>query len=200
MKDILASPGRSLLAGLALSVAIVVGWVVSAGVDIASLLGFLVRWTHIFSVIIWLGMIWFVNFIQLVALAEADQPARAAILKHIVPRVATTFRHTSHLAVASGAILLVTSGYLFGSLSYGSPVEVATTRNVVLWGGVLGAMVMYMLVHMMIWPGLRLVLGIDSGSAEQIADARARVATYARWNLILAVPVTVAMVAAAHLY
>ena len=68
-----------------------------------------------------------------------------------------------------------------------------------MWVGTLAAMVMYMFVHMMIWPGLRLVLGIDKGDEATVAAARAKVAVYARWNLVLAVPVTVAMVAAAHL-
>ena len=51
---------------------------------------------------------------------------------------------------------------------------------------------------MFIWPGLRLVLGIEKGSSEEVAAARAKVATYARWNLVLSVPVTLAMVAASH--
>ena len=149
---------------------------------------------------IWVGMIWFVNFIQLVAVAEAEPPARAAILKHIVPRVALTFRHASHLTVATGALLLFTGGYLGGSLIYASAVFTPISRNILMWSGTLGALAMYMFVHMMIWPGLRKVLGVEPADTEQIAAARVKVATYARWNLVLAVPVTVAMVAAAHLY
>ena len=97
-------------------------------------------------------------------------------------------------------LLLVTSGYLLDRLVFASPVYVPPLRNLLLWGGVVAAMAMYMFVHMMIWPGLRKVLGIEQADADQVAAARAKVAVYARWNLILAVPVTVAMVAAAHLY
>ncbi|CAN0460035.1 unnamed protein product [Phaeothamnion confervicola] len=200
MKDILATPTRALGAGFAIAAVGLVVWLVGAGADRISLLSFAVRWVHIASAIVWLGMIWFVNFIQLVALAEADQPGRAAILKHIVPRVAATFRHASHLTIASGAMLLVTSGYMMGSVVYGAPVSLAAPRNILMWTGTLGAMAMYMFVHMMIWPALRLVLGIDKGDAETVAAARLRVLAYARWNLVLAVPVSVAMVAAAHLY
>jgi uncharacterized membrane protein len=200
MKDILASPSRALGAGLAIAAAGLAVWLVTAGADRVSLLSFIVRWVHIASAIVWLGMIWFVNFIQLVAMAEAEQPARAAILKHIVPRVAATFRHASHLTVASGALLLVTSGYMMGSMVYGAPVSLAAPRNILMGVGTLAAMAMYMFVHMMIWPGLRKVLGIDKADADAVAAARLRVAVYARWNLVLAVPVTVAMVAAAHLY
>jgi uncharacterized membrane protein len=59
---------------------------------------------------------------------------------------------------------------------------------------------MYGFVHMVIWPGLRIVLGQEPADEATVSAARARVAAYARWNLILALPVTVAMIAAAHLY
>lgn len=200
MKDILASPVRALVAGLVVSAVLVAMAIGYGGVDARSLVAFLVRWFHIGAAIIWIGMIWFVNFIQLVAVSEADPPGRAAILKHIVPRVAGTFRQASNWTVLSGVVLLVTSGYLGGSLFYGSSVFVPNVRNGLLWAGTLGAMAMYMFVHMMIWPGLRIVLGMEPADTDKIAEARLRVATYARWNLLLAVPVTVAMVAAAHLY
>jgi uncharacterized membrane protein len=158
----------------------------------------LLRWLHVAGGIIWLGMVWFVNFIQLVAVAEADQPQRGAIMKLIVPRVAATFRQASHLTVATGVLLMFTSGYLGASLVYSSAVFIPTSRNVLMWAGTLGALAMYMFVHMMIWPGLRIVLGIEKAEADAVAAARAKVAIYARWNLVLSVPVTLAMVAAAH--
>ncbi len=199
MKDILASPKKALVAGLLLGAAVVVAWLAAVGSDRVSLLSFAVRWLHIVSAVVWLGMIWFVNFIQLVAIAEAEPAGRAPILKHIVPRVAETFRIASHFTVASGVVLLVTSGYIGGSIYYGAPVQLGAPRTGLMWAGTAAAMVMYMFVHMMIWPGLRLVLGIDKGDEATVAAARAKVAVYARWNLVLAVPVTVAMVAAAHL-
>ena len=59
---------------------------------------------------------------------------------------------------------------------------------------------MWTFVHMIIWPNLQVVLGQRPGNAEAKAVARTKVAHYARANLLLAVPVTVLMVAAAHLY
>lgn len=200
MKDILASPMRAMWTGLCVGAAVLLLATIYGGTDGRGLVSFLVRWLHIVAAIVWLGMIWIVNFIQLVAVAEADQPARGAIMKHIVPRVAVTFRHASHWTIASGVVLLFTTGYLGGSMMFGAPVFVPTMRNAMMWAGTLGAMAMYMFVHMMIWPGLRIVLGIEPADADKIAAARAKVATYARWNLVLAAPVTVAMVAAAHLY
>lgn len=198
MGGLLGTPGKALALGTAAAVVLLVVALAASGIDRVGLIAVLLRWLHVGAGIVWLGMVWFVNFIQLVAVAEADQPARGAIMKHIVPRVALTFRQASHLTVVTGALLLFTSGYLGGSLVYSSAVFIPTSRNILMWAGVLAAMAMYMFVHMMIWPGLRLVLGIETGTPEQIAAARAKVATYARWNLVLSVPVTLAMVAAAH--
>ena len=198
MGGLLGTPGKALALGTAAAVVLLVVALAASGIDRVGLIAVLLRWLHVGAGIVWLGMVWFVNLIQLVAVAEADQPARGAIMKHIVPRVALTFRQASHLTVVTGALLLFTSGYLGGSLVYSSAVFIPTSRNILMWAGVLAAMAMYMFVHMMIWPGLRLELGIETGTPEQIAAARAKVATYARWNLVLSVPVTLAMVAAAH--
>jgi len=200
MKDILASPMRSLMLGLGLGVVLLILWIANAGMDGIGFTSFLLRWLHVFAGMIWIGMIWFVNFIQLVAVGAAEPPERAAIMKHIVPRVAFTFRHASHLTVLSGALLLITSGYLLDRLAFSATVYIPPLRTLLLWSGTLAALAMYAFVHMVIWPGLRVVLGQEPADADKIAAARARVAVYARWNLILGVPVTVAMVAAAHLY
>ena len=74
------------------------------------------------------------------------------------------------------------------------------SRAWLIGSGVLGALAMWMFVHMYIWPNMQVVLGLRPGDADAKARARARVILFARLNLVLAVPVTLAMVAAAHLY
>jgi uncharacterized membrane protein len=200
MTGILASPGRSLIAGGALTLLILSLWLVTAGTDRIGLVSFLLRWLHVFAGIVWVGMVWFVNFIQLVALQEADDSGRATLLKLVAPRVAHTFRHASHMSLLTGVLLLVASGYLLDRLLFTSEVYIPPARAVSLWGGVFGGLVMWTFVHFIIWPNLKVVLGHTPGDADARARAREQVRTYARWNLILSVPVTFVMVAAAHLY
>jgi uncharacterized membrane protein len=185
---------------LLIVVAIIAVWVALSGVDAIGFTSFLLRAVHIVAAMIWVGMIWFVNFIQLVAVGEADAAGRPAIMRLIVPRVAFAFRHASHLTVLSGVLLLLTTGYLLDRIVFSSAVYVPPLRNILLWGATIGALAMYAFVHVVIWPGLRIVLGQETADEATVAAARTRVAAYARWNLILALPVTVAMIAAAHLY
>ena len=200
MQSILASPGKSLALGGVVALALLIGWLAAEGIDAVGLFSFLLRLVHVLAVMIWVGMIWFVNFVQMQAMAEADEQGRALLMKRVVARVATTFRHASHLAVASGVLLLVTSGYMLSGLLYSSEVYVPPLRSVLLWSGALGGLAMWVFVNVLIWPSLQILLGQTSAEADVKAAARQRIATFARLNLVLSVPVVFAMVAAAHLY
>ncbi len=198
INSILAKPGASLLAGLALTLAILVLWLALAGADRLGFVSFLIRWVHVSTAMLWVGMIWFVNFIQFAAVRDADDAGRATLHKLIVPRVTLTMRHMSHVVLASGVLLLITSGYMLDRLMFSSAVYIPPVRNALLWAGALAGIAMWALLHFRIWPNLRIVLG--DAAADAKAKARAQVLTYARVNLVLAVPVTFVMVAAAHLY
>jgi uncharacterized membrane protein len=200
MWEILASPGRSLAAGAAVTLVILALWLLTAGADRIGLLSFLLRWLHVFAGIVWVGMVWFVNFIQLVALQEADDAGRAALLKSVAPRVAHSFRHASHMSLLTGVLLLLAGGYLLDRWLFTAEVYIPPARAMALWGGVLGGLLMWAFAHFIIWPNLKVVLGHTPGDAAATARAREQIKTYARWNLILSVPVTFTMVAAAHLF
>jgi uncharacterized membrane protein len=200
MQPIFSNPRASLGAGIALALAVLVIWVATAGVDGFGLFSFLVRLVHVIAAMVWIGLVVFVNFVQLVALQSTDDQGREFLHKAIVPNVAWWFRHASTLAVLSGALLLVTTGYLLPNLVYGAGVYVPASRAWLIGPGVLGGLAMWMFVHMYIWPNMQVVLGMRPGDADAKVQARARVVMYARLNLVLAVPVTLAMVAVAHLY
>jgi uncharacterized membrane protein len=199
--QITATPQSSLIAGLVVAAILAVAAVVvSDAADWFGFLSFLVRYVHVAAAMVWIGLVFFVNFVQLVALQAADDQGRGFLHKAIVPNVAWWFRHASTLTVVTGAILLLTAGYVLPTLVYGSAVFVPASRALLFWSAVAGALVMWMLVHMYIWPSMQVVLGLRPGDAEAKAKARARVFLFARLNLVLALPVTLGMVAAAHLY
>jgi uncharacterized membrane protein len=201
MLNVTGTPQASLVAGLILAALLVVaGLAAGAVVDWFGFFSVLVRFVHVLAAMVWVGLVFFVNFVQLVALQAADDQARGYLHKAIVPNVAWWFRHGSTLAVITGALLIFTTGYALPSLVYGSAVYVPPSRAVLFWSAVVGALVMWMFVHMYIWPNMQVVLGLRPGDADAKAQARQRVVMFARLNLVIALPVTIGMVAAAHLY
>jgi len=199
VKFLLAEPLRAFLFGCAIALLGLVVWLADGSGDDLGLVSFLSRLVHIGAAMIWIGMIWFVNFIQLVALREMDEVGQSMLLTHIVPKVTALLSIASHVVLASGAILLLTTGYLFDRWVFPSSVYIPPARVFMLWLGAFAGLAMWGLVHVVIRPGIAILLD-RTRSATEIAEARQRVAMAARVNLVLAAPVTFAMVAAAHLY
>lgn len=196
MQGLWQSPWRAALAGLVLSGAVLLVWLVAWGDDwrgvyLPGLAMVVVRFIHVIAAMVWVGLVWYVNFVQLVAVEELDASGRAVIHKAVAPRAAYWFRHMSTLTLASGVVLALFTSYL----SFGG---IATPRAALLVLAMLGGLVMWVLVHMVIWPSMQVILGGGAPEAE-LAEARRKVKTYARVNLMLALPVTFAMVGAAHL-
>jgi uncharacterized membrane protein len=200
MQGIIDSPRASLGAGVALAVLLLALSLLAGEIDRLSLLAFLIRLLHVLAAAIWIGLIMFVNFVQLVVLQQADATTRGVLDTSIVPAVARWFRHASTVTVLSGLLLLLFAGYLVPSLIYGTSVFVAPAKAIALWTAVLGALIMWMFVHMYIWPNMQVALGLRAGDSTAKSRARARVLLFARLNLIIAIPVLLGMIAAAHLY
>jgi uncharacterized membrane protein len=199
MNSLLETPGRALLAGLAITLVLLAVWLANEPVDGPGLVSVLLRAVHVVAAMAWVGLIFFVNFVQMGALAEAAEPDRGAIQRWIVPRVAAGYRHASHLVVLSGVLLAIPSGYILGESVFASAVYMPGVRTTLLWAGAAGGLAMWAIVHFAIWPSLKIVLGETAADADARDGARKALARFARINLVLSLPVTFAMVAAAHL-
>lgn len=196
---VLSRPWSTAFAGGAIALIILAVWLSGSRLDTLSLVSFLARFAHMFAAMLWVGMICFVNFIQLAALANTDDAGRATLMQHVVPYVAAAFRGASHVVLASGMVLLLTNGYVLDRWVFPSAVYIPTFRGMMIWSGVIAGLVMWGLVQFVIFPALRTVLDPGSeASAKAVARERMRVA--ARVNLLLSIPVTFVMIAAAHLY
>ena len=198
-KAIVSSAQGALAAGLLLTAGVLAAWLYVSAIDLLGLISFLIRWLHVLAGIAWIGMIWFVNFVQFAALDETDQAGRMVIMNHVAPKVSLTFRRASHVTIATGFLLMVTTGYLFDRWVFSSAVYVPPLKAAMLWGGTICALLMWVFVHFVITPAMRQVMAEGSHPDTRMAAAR-RIRIFARFNLVLAVPVTFVMVAAAHLY
>ena len=151
------------------------------------------RWLHIFAGIIWIGLLYYFNFVQAVALpkAKADNTA-AGITKHVAPQALLWFRWAALATWIMGAYYLERAGIGIGNafLFKGSAAAIGV-------GAWLGSIMLFN-VWVLIWPNQKKVLGLVEATADQIAKARRVAFLASRTNTVLSIPMLMSMVGFGH--
>ena len=157
---------------------------------------FLFRWLHVVSGVMWIGLLWYFNFVQIPSMPQIPDEQKPAVSKVIAPMALFWFRWAALSTVVTGLILAIFNGYLFSALflgigSWGQP----TYIGIGMWLG----LIMAYNVWMIIWPNQQKVLGLVTAEDEE-KKAAARTAMLAsRFNTMLSIPMLYFMVAAQNL-
>ncbi len=181
---------------------IALGFIVAIILGIADSDGFgintvsLVVWLHVFFGVIWIGILYYFNFIQVPAvgqaLADTDGPGPAAINKYVAPRALWWFRWGALLTWITGASALETSGFGFvNAFTLQSGVAVI---GIGAWMGT----IMLFNVWVLIWPNQKKILGMVEATAEEIATGKFVALMASRTNTFLSIPMLMCMVGQAH--
>ena len=192
MGAIFTSPGRTVTAGVVLIIAIViiVGLVTGQMTKVDhSYATFLMRWLHVISGVLWIGLLWYLNFVQ-VPTMPTIQPVehRAAISKFIAPNVLFYFRYAALATVITGALLAWMQGYILQALML--------QKGFVMIGlGMWMALIMAFNVWFIIWPNQQKALGLVTVEAPAKAAAAKLAGQTSRLNTMLSVAMLYCMVA-----
>ena len=191
MGSIFQSPGRTVGAGVVLLVVIVVvaniatGRAIEGGHAYAT---FIMRWLHVLSGVLWIGLLWYLNFVQVPTMPSIPAEHRSAITGHIAPRVLFFFRYAALATVVTGLLLAWMQGYIVSALTL-------KPGFVMIGTGMWMALVMAFNVWFIIWPNQQKILGLVEATAEQKAAA-AKPALYAsRFNTMFSIGMLYCMVA-----
>jgi uncharacterized membrane protein len=160
----------------------------------------LIIWIHVVAGITWIGLLYYFNFVQVPALAEAAAdkggPGGAGISKYVAPRALLWFRWGAVVTWLSGAAYLLRIGILDDALMLGLG---AAADNAILIGiGAWLGTIMLFNVWVLIWPNQKKVLGLVEATAEQITRARRVAFLASRTNTVLSIPMLMSMVGAGH--
>lgn len=160
---------------------------------------FLLRWIHFLSGVMWIGMLWYFNFVQGAWFAEAEASVKNAAISKLVPRALWWFRYGALFTWFSGFFLLALYGHQFG-MEYFS-----TSRGVtILTGAGLGTL-MFLNVWLIIWPNQKVVIAsaqkvVSGGQADPAAAAcGAKAGLASRHNTLFSIPMLFMMGASSHL-
>jgi uncharacterized membrane protein len=143
----------------------------------------LLRWFHILAGVMWIGLLYYFNFVQVDALKKAaadNPPTGAGITKHVAPRALFFFRWAAVVTVLMGLAMLgdkIDDALFFKDRAY-VPIGIGA------WLG----LIMFFNVWVLIWPNQKKILGIVPASDEEKNKARRVAFLASRTNTMLSIP------------
>ena len=157
----------------------------------------LVRYIHIIVAIMWIGLLWYFNFVQIPNMQKIPDEQKPAIGKVIAPSALFYFRWSALLTVISGLILATLEGYIHDAmlLSFNSGILKNTAIGIGMWLGI----IMAFNVWFVIWPNQKRALGMVECDPELKAKSARTAMLFSRTNTLLSLPMLLCMVAAQHL-
>ena len=158
----------------------------------------LFRYVHVVVGIMWIGLLWYFNFVQVPSMPKISDEHKPAVTKVIAPAALFWFRWAAFATIVTGLIVAYLNGYLHQAmtLGIGSGVSRFTAIGIGMWLGI----IMAFNVWFIIWPNQKKVLGLVDVSAEEKPLAAKKALIASRTNTLLSLPMLLTMVAAQNLY
>ena len=199
MGNLLSSLPKTIHSSLALAIILFLGIFFADG-NIVFDYGFwswLTRYIHITVSIMWIGLLWYFNFVQIPNMPKIPDEQKPAIGKVIAPSALFYFRWAALLTVISGLTLATLEGYVHDAmlLSFNSGIIKNTAIGIGMWLG----LIMAFNVWFVIWPNQKRALGIVECDPELKAKSARTAMLFSRTNTLLSLPMLLCMVAAQHL-
>jgi len=200
MGNLLSSLSKTIHASLAIAVIIFLGlFYQNDGFNFDRIFwSWFARYVHVVVGIMWIGLLWYFNFVQIPNMGKIPDEQKPAIGKVIAPAALFYFRWAAAFTVLSGLILAGLNGYLHDAmtLSIGSGVPKHTAIGIGMWLG----LIMAFNVWFVIWPNQKRALGIVECDPEIKAKSARTAMLFSRTNTLLSLPMLLTMVAAQNLY
>ena len=159
---------------------------------------FFFRWLHVLSGVMWIGLLYYFNFVQIPNMPNIPDEQKPAIGKVIAPAALWWFRWGAMATIVTGLILAWLNGYLLQAITIGLMDGVAkhTAIGIGMWLGT----IMWFNVWFVIWPNQKRALGIVDADADTKAASARTAMLFSRTNTMLSVPMLYAMVSAQNLF
>ena len=158
----------------------------------------LFRYLHVLAGIMWIGLLWYLNFVQIPSMAKIPDEQKPAIGKVIAPAVLFWFRWAALATIVTGLIVATLSGYVHQAMTLG--IGSGGGKNAAIGVGMWLGLIMAYNVWFIIWPNQKKALGIVEVEAEEKAKSAKTAMLTSRINTLLSLPMLLSMVMAQNLY
>jgi len=204
MSTILSSLRNTVSAGLTVTVLLLIvfmswGSVSSDSFSDQAFYSFLFRWLHVLSGIMWIGLLWYFNFVQIPNMPNIPDDQKPAVSKVIAPAALWWFRWGAMSTIITGLIVGYLNGYLEAAMTLGLRGDAAPSHIAIGIGMWLG-IIMWFNVWFVIWPNQKKALGIVSVEDDVKIESARTAMLFSRTNTLLSIPMLFSMVAAQNIF
>ncbi len=200
MINILKSLSKTIHVSLALAILLFLGlFFDNGGFDFdRNFWSWLFRYIHVIVGIMWIGLLWYFNFVQIPNMGKIPDDQKPAIGKVIAPAALFWFRWAAFFTILSGLILSWINGYLHEAMTLG--IASGGGKNTAIGIGMWLGIVMAYNVWFVIWPNQKRALGIVDADPDTKAKSAKTAMLFSRTNTLLSLPMLLSMVSAQNLY
>jgi uncharacterized membrane protein len=200
MNNLLSSLPKTIHASLALAIILFLGlFFDNGGFEFDRLFwSWLLRFIHVVVSIMWIGLLWYFNFVQIPNMSKIPDEQKPAIGKVIAPAALFYFRWAAFATIISGLVLAGVNGYLHDAMTLG--INSGGGKNTAIGIGMWLGLYMAFNVWFIIWPNQKRALGIVDSDPEIKAKSAKTAMIFSRTNTLLSLPMLLSMVAAQNLY
>jgi len=149
------------------------------------------RWLHTFFGVLWIGLLYYFNFVQIRKMPEIPAELKPAVSKYIAPEALFWFRWAALATVIMGALIAWQRGYLLDALALG--LTSGNARDSFIGLGMWLGIIMMINVWAFIWPNQKRALGIVEADADTKAKAAKTAMLFSRTNMLLSIPMLATM-------
>ena len=185
MSAILTNLRNTVISGFVLSVILFILYYAMAGYSGTDFGVFFFRWLHVLSGVMWIGLLWYFNFVQIPSMPDIPDDQKPAIAKVIAPAALWWFRWGAMATIVTGLIVAWMNGYIVDTLAFGLIDSVAkhTMLGIGMWLGI----IMWFNVWFIIWPNQKKALGMVEVDADAKAAAARTAMLFSRTNTLLSI-------------
>ena len=158
----------------------------------------LFRYLHVLSGVMWIGLLWYLNFVQIPSMPKLTDEQKPAITKVIAPAVLFWFRWAALSTIVTGLIVATLNGYVHQAMILG--IGSGGGKNAAIGIGMWLGLIMAFNVWFIIWPNQKKVLGIIECAPEEKPLSLKKAVMASRVNTLLSLPMLLSMVMAQNLY
>ncbi|NOT40702.1 MAG: hypothetical protein HOP13_09435 [Alphaproteobacteria bacterium] len=204
MAAILTNVRNTIIAGFVLALVIFIIFLAISGYNVTEMLrgeqfwGFVLRWLHVLFGVLWIGLLYYFNFVQIPMMPKIPDDQKPAVSKFIAPEALWYFRWSAMGTFVLGILLALINHYFLDAITLGATQGFVSAGTTLIGIGMWLGTIMWFNVWFVIWPNQQRALNIDNKFPDLSKDQKAahgRTAMlFSRTNFMLSIPMLFCMV------